>query len=242
MLQGDFDESIFSAVGFISVHAGPMYAGKTSLAIGLANQRSFLGEKIVYINHDSDNRETAGGIEGVFTSHNASNRFLCDMVRTAKVARLNEVDVKDADLIIIDEGQLFPDLAESVIGWADNLHKNVEVYCLDATFEQKLFDNVAKLLAQADSYTKVTGQCLFCIKSLREKGYRGKVPSFPTAFSMLAPGVDLDASRDGQIHIGGEELFVATCRRHKKILQQMRSQHILEIPPTPDGSSSGTEE
>jgi thymidine kinase len=234
MLRGNFDESIFSEVGSISVTGGPMYAGKTSLAIGLANQRSFLGEKIIYINHESDNRETAGGVEGVFTSHNASNRFLCSMVKTSKVSRLDEVDVEDADLIIVDEGQLFPDLAETVISWADDLNKNVEVYCVDATFEQKLFDNVAKLLAHANNYTKVTGQCLFCIKSLREKGYRGKVPSFPTAFSMLAPGVDLDASRDGQIHIGGEELFVAACRRHRKILQKMRQQNILEIPPTPD--------
>lgn len=230
------DQSILSESGSIGVTGGAMYVGKTSLAIGLANQRSFLGEKVIYINHASDNRETAGGIKGVFTSHNASNKFLCDMVRTAKVSLLSEVDIMDADLIIVDEGQLFPDLAEVVLHWADDLNKNVEVYCVDATFEQKLFDNVAKLLANADRYQKVNGQCLYCIKSLREKGYRGKVPNFPTAFSLLAPGVDLDSSRDGQIHIGGEELFVATCRRHKKILHQMRKNNTLVVPPTPPTS------
>lgn len=233
MAQEKSDQSIYSESGFIGVTGGAMYVGKTSLAIGLANQRSFLGEKVVYINHASDNRETAGGIKGVFTSHNASNKFLCDMVRTAKVSFLKEVDIVDADLIIVDEGQLFPDLAEIVMYWADDLHKNVEVYCVDSTFEQKLFDNVAKLLANADSYKKVNGQCLYCIKSLREKGYRGKIPNFPTAFSMLAPGVDLDSSRDGQIHIGGEELFVATCRRHKKLLLQMRKDNMLNVPQTP---------
>ena len=238
----NFTETILSAVGSIEVTGGPMYAGKTSLAIGLANQRSFLGEKIIYINHDSDTRETAGGVEGVFTSHNASNRFLCPMVRTAKATHLKEVDVKDIDLIIVDEGQLFPDLAETVIHWADELKKDISVFCVDATFEQVLFENVAKLLPHADRYTKVNGECLFCVKSLRKRGYRGKVPNFPTAFSMLAPGVDLKSSRDGQIHIGGEELFVATCRRHKMILEKMKKNSILDIPPTPDGSGSSTDE
>lgn len=242
MENPNFDESIFSSVGSIEIIGGPMYAGKTSLAIGLANQRSFLGEKIIYINHDLDDRKTAGGIEGVFTSHNASNRFLCSMVRTAKVPRLNDVDVKNLDLIIVDEGQLFPDLAETVIYWADILKKDVKVYCVDATFEQVLFENVAKLIPHADKYVKVNGECLFCIKSLRTKGYRGKLPSFPTIFSLLAPGVELDASRDGNIHIGKDDLYIATCRRHKEIFRKMKRCSILEIPPTPDGSSSGTDE
>jgi thymidine kinase len=100
------------------------------------------------------------------------------------------------DVVAIDEGQFFPDLAESCEHLA-NLGIVVIVACLSGSFERKFLGDVDKLLPYADKITMVRGICGVCqVKkaSFTKEAVTGSVG--PTG-----------------IKVGGSESYVPVCRK-----------------------------
>jgi thymidine kinase len=112
-------------------------------------------------------------------------------LRVAAVASLSEIGTPEEDIIGIDEGQFYPDLAKACKQWA--LTKRIFVAALDGDFRQSIFPSVGALIPLADSVRKLTGVCMVCRDA-------------PSVFSVRITG---DTSLE---LIGGLNLYRAVCR------------------------------
>lgn len=99
--------------------------------------------------------------------------------------------------VFIEEAQFFPDLYTVVKTMVETHKKKVFVFGLDGDAERKPFGQVLDLIPLADTYTKLLASCKLC-----------KEPT-PAMFTMKRM-----STGEGQICIGGEELYLPVCRKH----------------------------
>ncbi len=131
-----------------------MFAGKTSEMIRLIRQYSIAGLKCTVIKYSGDTRYT-----------DTPNLATHDDIFFPASARYQLVDAIDSidkvDVIGIDEAQFFPNLVGFCVMAADQ-GKVVVVAALNSTFERQPFPQVADLMAQAETVTKLTAVCMGC--------------------------------------------------------------------------------
>ena len=158
--------------GYLEIILGPMYSGKTSRLVELYNQCKFCNISVAVINHCIDNR-----YHDEFLSTHDKKMIPC--IKTDKLFNLwtesidlnenltliqrdeDKVNVSTSDVILINEGQFFPDLVEFV---KLLLSKNKHVYIcgLDGDFERKKFGEILNLIPLCDKVQKLTSLCSLC--------------------------------------------------------------------------------
>jgi thymidine kinase len=78
------------------------------------------------------------------------------------LSQFDEDVLKRVDIIGIDEGQFFQDIAEFAEKWA-NRGKIVIITLLNGTFQRNSFgDHISKLYPLAESHTKLSAVCSLC--------------------------------------------------------------------------------
>jgi thymidine kinase len=102
-----------------------------------------------------------------------------------------------ADLVIIEEGQFFPDLYDIVLRLVEVNQKRVVVVGLDGDSDRKPFGQILDLIPLADTVTKLTALCKRC-----NDGTVGLFSGF------------LSLKKDKQVCVGGTETYEPMCRRH----------------------------
>jgi thymidine kinase len=70
-------------------------------------------------------------------------------------------EVKDAHVILINEGQFYPDLHDSVVTML-NHDKKVYICGLDGDFERKKFGQILDLIPMCDKVSKISSLCGIC--------------------------------------------------------------------------------
>ena len=149
--------------GHLSVFLGPMGACKTTRAIEQCTQFSTFGMSVVYVRHAIDSQRTlAGGIEGVFTSHNASNRYIYDKVDTLSCSSLTITNFDKYQVVVIDEAQFFTNLVE-VVKELVLKGKTVQIYGLVGDFKKEKFGSTIDLIPMADVFEQLTAKCVGCL-------------------------------------------------------------------------------
>ena len=68
----------------------------------------------------------------------------------------------DADVILINEGQFFEDLVETVIEMVDVHKKQVHICGLDGDFRRQRFGTLLDLIPYSDKVEKLTAFCGIC--------------------------------------------------------------------------------
>ncbi len=157
---------------YLEIILGGMYAGKTSRLVEIYKQCHFCNISVAVINHSLDNRYD----EELLSTH--------DLIKIPciKTDKLLDVWMKDFDLnsdvglvprfkdklkvitsnvILINEGQFFPDLEEFVKYLLLN-NKKIYVCGLDGDFERKKFGQILDLIPLCDKVTKLTSLCSIC--------------------------------------------------------------------------------
>ena len=173
--------------GSINVIVGPMFAGKSNVLID------------GYLEHSADailvkpERDTRDDVN-VIKTHN--DRY-CSC-RTYSTVEAVAGDTKLFKYIFIDEGQFFPDICSGCKLLRSQGHV-VTVAALSNNFKCEPFDNIAKLCAIADHVEYKHGTCatLGCTR--------------PSSFTRILQ------QREGDIHIGGSELYEPCCAIHHAI-------------------------
>ena len=179
--------------GYLELWTGPMYSGKTSKILELYKQFTFCGISNCVINYEEDNRYQDS--ETHLSSHDQiripcirskTMAEIADIVCAANVsvseARANvSVSVSgenDTNLngkyldkflvskvILINEGQFFPDIVEWVRTAVDVYNKKVYICGLDGDFERKSFTgNWLDLTRYCDKIYKLHSFCNKCKK------------------------------------------------------------------------------
>jgi thymidine kinase len=145
--------------GYLEVIIGPMFSSKTSKLVEIYKQCKFCNIPVAVINHSIDNRYD----EMLLSTHDKI-KIPCVKTETLKDIWTNDrnrEDIKNANVILINEGQFFPDLYEVVVDMLEN-GKQIYVCGLDGDFERKKFGQILDIIPLCDKVTKQTSLCSLC--------------------------------------------------------------------------------
>ena len=158
--------------GYLEIILGGMYAGKTSRLVEIYKQCKFCNISVAVINHSIDNRYD----EELLSTH---DQVKIPCIKTDKLMDVwtnfisleqdislvprvkDKLKVATSSVILINEGQFFPDLEEFVKSLLLN-NKKVYVCGLDGDFERKKFGQILDLIPLCDKVTKLTSLCSIC--------------------------------------------------------------------------------
>ena len=161
---------------YLEIILGSMYAGKTSRLVEIYKQCKFCSIPVVVINHSFDTRYEDEEDESLLSTH---DKVKIPCIKTEKLFNIwsdyiyleeditNIPRIKDkfkiatSEVILINEGQFFPDLEEFVKTLLKN-DKKVYVCGLDGDFERKKFGQILDLIPLCDKVTKLTSLCSIC--------------------------------------------------------------------------------
>ena len=182
----------------LEIIIGPMFAGKSSALLSRIRRSKAIGKIVMVITSSLDKRYS---VEPTLTSHDKES---VAAVAVAKLMScLQEDDVQrskllEADLIIIEEAQFFPDLLQFV-ELVLVLEKNLVVCGLDGDTAAKPFGQVLDCIPLADSVVKMTALCELCANGT------------PAIFT----GLRSSGSAEEQIKVGASETYIPLCRTHR---------------------------
>jgi thymidine kinase len=152
--------------GYLELFIGPMYSSKTTSILEIYKKCKFCNIPVTIINHVIDNRYH----NTMVSTHDQA------MAPCLQASELNDLwsnngyekkdlcahnAVRDSDVILINEGQFFPDLYDVVVDML-NCNKKVYICGLDGDFERKKFGQILDLIPLCDKVTKLTSLCSQC--------------------------------------------------------------------------------
>lgn len=143
--------------GNIQTIFGPMFSGKTSELMRRIRRHRLAQKSCLVINFVGENRYS---VDTQITSHDLVS---IPALKVARLSQIPEEQLRDKQVIAIDEGQFFEDIFEKSEEWA-NQGKIVIVAALDCTFQMKPFHRITELLAISESVDKLSSVCLDCGK------------------------------------------------------------------------------
>lgn len=161
-----------SESGYLEIILGPMFASKTTRLVEIYKQCVFCDISVAVINHSIDNRYD----EELLSTH---DHIKIPCIKTEKLFDLwtdnidmesnienvprirDKFKVASSSVILINEGQFFPDLEEFVKILLSH-DKKIYICGLDGDFERKKFGQILDLIPLCDKVTKLTSLCSLC--------------------------------------------------------------------------------
>jgi thymidine kinase len=158
--------------GYLEIILGPMFSSKTTRLVEIYKQCNFCNIPVIAINHTIDNRYD----DELLTTH---DKIKIPCIKTAnlmdiwtdqvsleenidKIPRIKDkFKVAKSEVVLINEGQFFPDLIEFVNKLLKN-EKQVFICGLDGDFERKKFGQILDLIPLCDKVEKLTSLCSIC--------------------------------------------------------------------------------
>lgn len=190
------DEPKYTYDGCIEMNIGPMFSGKTLLLATQLRKRLIAKEKVLCIKYIGDTRYTKGEKVVNFDNYEVLS------TKTIVAGKLSDVEDSEAikyDVIGVDEGQFFPDVAEQCEHWA-NMGIDVYVAALSTTYKRDAWVSVNTLVNKAEHINKLLAICYHCHK---DAAFTYKVKEDP----------DEDEKDYDPKKIGGKDDYHPVCRK-----------------------------
>ena len=141
-------------VGWIEVIAGCMFSGKTEELIRRIRRAQIARQNVAIFKPRIDTRYSSDHI----VSHSESRLLSTVVEKSKEILELS----RDAQVVVIDEGQFFDmgivDVAEQLA----NQGKRVIIAGLDQDYRGKPFEPMPQLLAIGEYITKTLAICMVC--------------------------------------------------------------------------------
>ena len=169
-----------------------MFSGKSTELARRIRRHKVANRQCLVVKYAGDTRyedESGTSAKGHVITHDRQSLAAVPCSRLADVANI----VHAFDVVGVDEGQFFGDLAECCEAWA-RAGKTVIVAALDATFQREPFNDVLSLVPIAEEVTKLSAVCARC----------GDDAAFTKRVNTESKRLEL---------IGGAECYAASCRR-----------------------------
>ena len=170
---------------------GPMFAGKTSALQAILRRHRALGIQCMAYKPKLDNRQ---GTDDYMYTHDGDKVSAC--ITAELLYHRDSLEYTAAKLIIVEEGQFFPDLYKFVIEAVEIDKKDVVVAGLDGDRFRRPFGEILQLIPIADRLTKLTSLCKLCADGT------------PALFSYSS------TTSTDTVHVGGIESYMPLCRTH----------------------------
>ncbi len=175
--------------GKLELIIGPMFSGKSTELIRRIRLLQKIDKKVLVTKPLIDTRYEQDKI----TSHNYES------VECKVLSRLDEIfddDILNYDTIIVDEGQFFPDLVNTISRWVNNYSVNIIVGGLDGDFQRKPIGQILDLIPMADKCIKLNSLCNICKDGTEA----------PFSFRLV--------KSNDKVLVGGSESYIPVCRKH----------------------------
>jgi thymidine kinase len=140
--------------GYLKIILGCMYAGKTSKLINIYKMMKFSNIETCVINYEEDKRYDN-------TALCTHDKVKIPCIQTLKLMDLLKNGTIEEKVIIINEGQFFPDL-ERFVKEMLSKDKHIFVCGLDGDFEMKRFGHILDIIPLCNEIEKLTAICAMC--------------------------------------------------------------------------------
>ncbi len=141
---------------YLEIILGPMFSGKTTRIVELYHQFVEENMKVIAINFAKDTRYD----DKMISTH---DRKMIPCVQCETLAPLLENGtIANTDVVLINEGQFFPDIFDVVLALVERHHKKVYVCGLDGDFTRRKFGSLLDLIPYCDTVTKLRSNCKYC--------------------------------------------------------------------------------
>ena len=142
--------------GFLKIILGSMFSGKTSELLNIYKLYQLCDISCCVINHSCDKRYH----ESLLSSH---DKIMIPCITTEKIGEiLKEKNIEKYKVFLINEGQFFKGLYETVKTLVEKYKKTVYVCGLDGDFARKKFGEILDLIPIADEVVKKKALCMGC--------------------------------------------------------------------------------
>jgi thymidine kinase len=142
--------------GYLEIIVGPMFSGKTTYLVNLYNQFQNDSISTIAINYIEDKRYS----DTKLSTHDMVS-IPCIWASNMGDA-IDQIDLETTDVVLINEGQFFPDLYVKVKHLVEKYGKHVYVCGLDGDFKRNKFGAILDLIPIADDVRKLYSQCANC--------------------------------------------------------------------------------
>ena len=173
---------------------GPMFAGKSSAILSRVRRARTLDWSCFIVTCAIDTRYDASGASIMTHDKEGVSAFGAKALAEVK----DHKDYKNARLVVIEEGQFFPDLLEFVKHAVDKEKKDVVVVGLDGDSERRKFGQMLDLVPLCDRITKLSALCKRCGDGTA------------AIFSACVKG----DKHGEQVCVGGADMYEPMCRKH----------------------------
>tara|TARA_E500000331_G_scaffold344483_1_gene380808 strand:+ start:15030 stop:15722 length:693 start_codon:yes stop_codon:yes gene_type:complete len=153
--------------GYLELIIGPMFSGKTSRLLEIHKKCKISNIECVIINHSSDNRYSNNATVLSHSKEKAPCILLDNLYSIVNnMACEDKHDITKqlckSKVILINEGQFFDDIKESVMLLVEQYNKIVYVCGLDGDFKRSTFGNLLTLIPLCDKIEKLPSLCKKC--------------------------------------------------------------------------------
>jgi len=171
--------------GYLKIILGCMYSGKTSKLISIYKHNKIAGIPTCVINYADDTRYD----KYQMSTH---DKMMIPCIRVRSVSDILSKEYVGFQTYLINEGQFFDDLYESVRLLVNEHHKTVYIAGLDGDYQMKKFGQLLSLIPLCNEVEKLNAICVVCKNK--------------AAFTRRITNHKL------QTVIGGRESYIPTCR------------------------------
>ena len=182
--------------GNLTVYAGPMMAGKTSVLLAELSICAEEGKQIMVVKPTIDRRYSDDDIvthDGVSLKRSSSGITVRLLEETDEIALSELLDV---DVLLVDEAQFLPNLCAVSIPRILEAGIDVVAVGLDMDSEGRGFSEMPRLLAMANQAFKLSAFCAVCGEEANRTFRK------------------LTAISTEQVLIGGSETYEPRCLHH----------------------------
>lgn len=184
---------------------GPMFSGKSTELVTRVRSLQQLDKMVLVIKPSIDNRYENKYKDRELITHN-NESVKCNVIE--RLSDLEDYVIKFCDTIVIDEGQFFSDLKETVLFWLANYKINIIIGGLDGDYQRNPIGKILELIPHSDVCTKLTAWCVEC---------NDKTP---------APFTRRTVQSDEQILVGGSDMYEPVCRMHYRTNNSINTRNL----------------
>ena len=166
-----------------------MFSGKTTELIRLIDRKNIAGKKCLIIKHSIDDRYDKDANPHV-TTHNQYSYNKTSIIYVPRLTdALAEDIIKEKNVVAIEEGHFFPDLCEWCLELANN-GLDVIISALNGNFKQEPYDEIGKLMANAEIVNKLAAVCMRCKNTVRKNYIKCDILIvFSVGFGLFEPKI-----------------------------------------------------
>ncbi len=183
-------------IGSLTLIIGPMFSGKTSELIRLANRYKNIDKKILAINHQINTRYNTNEIcshdKIIFPNSLSLEKLSLLLTDDGYIKR-----VMEADVIIVEESQFFNKTRDTILHLVEKQNKHVICAGLDGDYLREPFGDILTLIPIADKVMKLYALCKLCNNGTK---------------ALFSKKIEKTVIHQ-QIIVGESDKFIPVCRK-----------------------------